>query len=104
VSYRTTRESFDGRHGGPGRSRPGQILATILGFVIVLICVVCPWVMWGAWGPWLGLCGVVVGQLLYMALLKPPGICLGLSWIFTAVSGALALVSICLVLVLRCIR
>jgi hypothetical protein len=57
--------------------------------------------MWAAWGPWLCLAGVPIAQVLYVAFLKPQGICLGLPWAFTAISGILALVSASLVILWR---
>ena len=76
------------------RIRIGEIIFNVFGVIVLSASIACPWVMWYAWGPWLGLAGIVLGQVLYLALLKPGGICLGLTWIFTAISGVFALLGI----------
>ncbi len=92
------------RHDAGEQSRPGKAIAGLSFTIVLLVSVACPWVMWGVWGPWHGLAGVVAGQVVYLALLKPGGICLGPAWLFTAISGLLALAGICSALLWRALH
>lgn len=69
-------------------------LFNALGLLILLICMSCPWILWWLWGGWAGLGGVLLSQVLYMVLLAPKGICLGIAWIYVFLNGVIALIAL----------
>lgn len=66
-------------------------LIDVVIFFLLLPCLALPWLAWLYWGWIAGLLGVVGSHVLYVILLKPQGICLGMHWIFVALNSILVI-------------
>ena len=58
----------------------------------LLIVVAVPWITYWQYGFVGSIGGIVFSQVLYVAILKPQGICMGMAWILTALNSLILLV------------
>lgn len=72
--------------------RPERMVEAVV-VLSLLVCLAVPWLACWLWNWWAGLLGVLASHVLYGIILKPPGICMGIAWIYVVLNGLLVVIA-----------